>query len=496
MHSAQPPDENGHRRYIIIPFNMLPIEKDGHGSLSDLVEERRKEIFKTVLDKDNAQISADTTSMKWLRTVGSDLNINAFAINWYRSDGTINTELEEANYLMKRVVNRLSITTTTGDPRKVPLFLTSTQFEPALYGQCAQNFMRRLGLDACAQDLWVLRNVVMSPFPTDKDFIQTLMYTLQQVIIEEVEECRKRNSLDKKEVVFLLRGTDVVFLDFQTSFHRATQRQQIIIKANLEENTQEDYKKLRKRYPRHDIAFRSKEPQHLEELVNRVLEGKVPEIEGEIGVREAENFIGGSIKCSVQMDRIVKSSPLNSANRDDHYPRHFMPFYLYGSADQYHISHMLLQAPNVNLSACEIKLSKKLSKTVHTYLEKSKALILTLTDYREETMHPFPQKNDDSVLTSEDFFFRPGSKLKVKVYEDPNGNCSKGPGLIENLGTPIGRGEMTLGDDVHVDVELLNQDPLVKQEHEVEWDKELDKIKDVLNAGRGLVSGVASTLNN
>ncbi|KAB8233262.1 pyridoxal phosphate-dependent transferase [Aspergillus alliaceus] len=496
MHVGQPPDDNGNRRYIIIPFNLLPIEKKGYGSLDDVVEARRREIFETVLDKNNAEISADTTSMEWLRDVGSDLNINAFAINWYRSDGTLNTELEEANYLMKRVVNRLSITTTTGDPHKVPLFLTSTQFEPALYGQCAQNFMRRLGLDACAQDLWVLRNVVMSPFPTDKDFIQTLMYTLQQVIIEEVEECRKRNSLDKKEVVFLLRGTDIVFLDFQTSFHRATQRQQIILGADLEDKTKEDYKKLKREYPMHDIAFRSKDPQHLEELIKRISKGEVPEIEGEIGVREGEDFIGGTIKCSVQMVRIIKSSPLNSANRDDHYPRHFMPFYLYGSPDQYHISHMLLQAPNVNLSACDVKFSKALSKTVHAYLEKSKGLILTLTGYREETMHPFPQKNDDSVLTSDDFFFRSGQKFKVKVYEDPNGNCSEGPGLIDNLGTPIGRGEMTLGDDVHVDVELLNQDPLVKQEQVVEWDKELDKIKDVLNAGRELVSGTAPTINN
>ena len=48
--------------------------------------------------------------MVYLRELGSDLNVNAVALNWYREDGSINDEIEEANYLMKRVVDQLSIT--------------------------------------------------------------------------------------------------------------------------------------------------------------------------------------------------------------------------------------------------------------------------------------------------------------------------------------------------------------------------------------------------
>ncbi|KAB8201918.1 pyridoxal phosphate-dependent transferase [Aspergillus parasiticus] len=472
MHVRQPLDNNQRRRYIIIPFNRLPIEKKGYGSLDPKVDERREEIFKTV---------------------GSDLNINAFAINWYRADGTLNTELEEANYLMRRVVNRLSITKSSGKPSEIPMFLTSTQFEPAMYGQCAQNFMRRLGLDACAQNLWVMRNVVMSPFPTDRDFIRTIMKKLEEVIIEEVDECRKRNSSDNKQVEFLLRGTDEVFLDFQTSFHAATQRQQIILAAQLGPEAKKHYINLKKNYPKQDIAFRSKDPEHLEGLMTRINNGEAATVHGAIGVRDGEQFIGRTIECSVDMVRIVKSRPLNSANRDDHYPRHFMPFYLYGSQNQYHISHMLLQAPNVNLSACDVKLNEALSNAVRSRLGKGEGLILTLTGYREETMHPFPQKNEDPVLMDDDFFFRPGQTFKVKVYEDPKANIAQGPGLIDNLGTPIARGEMTLGEDVHVDVEALNWDPLEKVELDVPWDSELDEIKHVLSVGQNMVSAMATT---
>ncbi|KAE8327244.1 pyridoxal phosphate-dependent transferase [Aspergillus sergii] len=493
MHVRQPLDSNGKRRYIIIPFNPLPIEKVGYHSLDPEVDDRRKEIFETVIDKDNAQVSQDKESLNWLRQIGSDLNINAFAINWYRSDGTLNTDLEEANYLMRRVVNRLSITKSSGNPSTIPLFLTSTQFEPALYGQCAQNFMQRLGLNACAQDLWVVRNVVMSPFPTDQDFIRTIMKELEEVIIEEVEWCRERNSPDDKEVEFLLRGTDEVFLDFQTSFHAATQRQQIILAAQLDSDTEKEYINLKKKYRVQDIAFRSKDSENLEGLMTRIKNGDAVTVDGKIGAREGKEFIGRTIECSVRMNRIVKSRPLNSANRDDHYPRHFMPFYLYGSQDQYHISHMLLQAPNVNLSACDVKLSEALSKTVRTRLSKGEGLILTLTGYREETMHPFPQKNDDAVFTSDHFFFRPEQTFQVKVYEDPKADIAQGPGLIDNLGAPIARGEMKLGNDVHVDVEALNWDPLEKVELDVPWDSELDKIEGVLTTGRKMVSAMATT---
>ncbi|KAE8376158.1 pyridoxal phosphate-dependent transferase [Aspergillus bertholletiae] len=492
MHVRQPLDSNGKPYYIIIPFNRLPIEKKGYGSLDPVVEKRRQAIFDKVINKNNAEISQDQDSLNWLREVGSDLNINAFGINWYRSDGTLNDELEEANYLMRRVVNRLSITKSSGKPSEIPLFLTSTQFEPAMYGQCAQNFMQRLGLTPCAQDLWVLRNVVMSPFPTDQDFIRTIMLKLQEVIIEEVEECRKRNSLENKELEFLVRGTDDIFLDFQTSFHRATQRQQIILAARLEPKIKGSYTSLKDSYPKHDIAFLSDEPWHLEGLITRIKNGEAVKIDGKLGPRRAGGFIE-SIQCSVETVRVVKSRPLNSANRDDHYPRHFMPFYLYGSQEQHHIAHMLLQAPNVSLSACDVKFNKALSKAVGARLGKSEGLILTLTDYREETMHPFPPKNDDHVLMSDDFFFRPKQKFKVKVYEDPKEDIAEGPGLIDSLRTPIAQGTMTLGEDVHVDVETLNEDPLEKVELDIPWDSELDEIKDVLSAGRTLVSRMAKT---
>lgn len=227
--------------------------------------------------------------MGYLRELGSDLNINAFALNWYREDGKLNDEIEEANYLMKRVVDRLSITEADQNPRKIPLYLTSTQFEPELYGECAQHFMDRLYLTRAQQDLYVLRNVVMSPFPTEKNFISSLMNYFQDVINEEVKNTLwPRNRRGSYNVIFLMRGTDEIFLDFLTGFHQATQRQQIILSADLDSEKKAQYAQLKKDNPLADIAWQSTEKVDIETKVTETLDNKKPTLMGKVAVKDEE----------------------------------------------------------------------------------------------------------------------------------------------------------------------------------------------------------------
>lgn len=181
------------------------------------------------------------------------------------------------------------------------------------------------------------------------------------------------------------------------------------------------------------------------------------------------------------MTRIVKSRPLNSANRDTEYPQHYMPFYLYGTKKQKHISHMLVRAPNVSLSASDVELDEDLRETI-TEEQLSNGLILTLTDHREATMQPFPATNDD-VTNDKTFFFRQGKSFNVNVYVDPKKPSAMGPGLLDDLDTPLARGTMKLGDVVHVDVESFNKDPFAKVTAQFEPWKELKAVKNALNGG-------------
>lgn len=290
MHFEEATGPEKKKHYICIPFNRLPVEKRGFGSLSPETNQRRKFIQDNILGKSNQEISGVKETMEYLRDLGSDLNINAFSLNWYREDGELNTDLEEANYFMKRIVDRLSITSSSGDPRSIPLFLTSTSFTPELYGECAQHFMKRLQVTPAPQDLFVVRNVVMSPFPTDGSFINDLMVDFEKVIEEEVKNSWERNERDSYDALFLMRGTDEVFLDYHTSFHRATQRQQLILSATIDDPTaKKKYEELKKNQPR-EIAFKSSGPIDLEGLVKQLednLEPK-PSIEGIIGMKSGD----------------------------------------------------------------------------------------------------------------------------------------------------------------------------------------------------------------
>lgn len=173
---------------------------------------------------------------------------------------------------------------------------------------------------------------------------------------------------------------------------------------------------------------------------------------------------------------MVVSRPLNSANRDSEYPADFMPFYLYGTENEMHISHMLVRSPNIAIYASSIGFSPVLPESVSLA---SAELILALLEVPEASKQPFPIENN---LLPDPFFFREGEDFKVSIWEDPNPAWSAGPGLLRGLGDPMYTGTMTLGKHVVIDAEGPNKDRLSPPRvDEDSWQKELDAIGDVLN---------------
>jgi hypothetical protein len=166
--------------FICVALNRLPSEVNGGD-----VEGEKRFIREQILPKTNQEIVANDASMHTmtlLRALGSDLNINAFALNWRYEDGRLNDDIEEANYLMTRVIKELSISTPNDEPTKKDFFLTSTEFKHEEYGTCAELFMDRLGIARSKQNLMVLRNVVMSPFLTEHELIDELVGRFRAVV--------------------------------------------------------------------------------------------------------------------------------------------------------------------------------------------------------------------------------------------------------------------------------------------------------------------------
>lgn len=256
--------------FVVMPLNELPSETEP-GSTTETVEAERQKIRDRILHKTNAEIvnedenrPQDDKALVLLRALGSDLNINAFSTNWRYADGTLNTEVEEANYFNLRVIQRLSVDSPEDDPTEIPFYLTSTTFQLHEYGECAQHFQTRLGLYADQEDLVVMRNVVMSPWPTDGNFIARLIEEFKKVLNEEVQVglsifpsyradgckvSRERNSVSPTTYEFLLQGQDKLFIIHFPMFHLEKHRHQLIIEIGVSTDALKKYKEAKKANP-------------------------------------------------------------------------------------------------------------------------------------------------------------------------------------------------------------------------------------------------------
>jgi len=130
-----------------------------------------------------------------------------------------------------------------------------------------------------------------------------------------------------------------------------------------------------------------------------------------------------------------------------------MPFYLYGTRQGMHIDHILVQAPNAQLSAGEVtyELIEGSESAVVEGLENG--LIAVADALPEHLMQPFTSDRLES-------FFHPGAKLDVTIYPDEEAAQSQGHDLCDNLGESIARARITLGDNTFVDERMINLDPV------------------------------------
>jgi hypothetical protein len=226
--------------FIVVPLNALP---------TDAIPEDAKEFIRTrILKTSNKDLFNDQHAMTLIQAMGSDLAINVFAVNFRLPNGQVNEDVIEANNLNKRIFEKLSVSSVNDRVYDRPLILTSTQFSDKAYGKCLDNFKQRLGLKG-KQDLYVLVNVVMSPFPTECDFTAKLATALQDVIEEEVKISKFRNTVTPDMHGFIMQGTDKLHLVRLPMFNMANHRHQLIITGDIPPAKMDEYRKVRAALP-------------------------------------------------------------------------------------------------------------------------------------------------------------------------------------------------------------------------------------------------------
>lgn len=150
--------------------------------------------------------------------------------------------------------------------------------------------------------------------------------------------------------------------------------------------------------------------------------------------------------------KVVKDQPLSSRHLDAAYPSK-MPFYLYGTRQGMHIDHILVHAPNAQLSAGEVayEVIEGSESVVAEGLEN--CLVAVADALPEHLMQPFTSDRLES-------FFRPGAKLDLTIYPSSEAAQSQGDDFCDNLGEPLARARITLGDSTFVDEYMINLDPV------------------------------------
>ncbi len=173
-------------RFRAILFNPTPAERDRR---PDAELDAERAAIRGFVDLDNAALEArlasDPASRALFTALGSDQVILAFALNYRMADGRLNTDLALANAFNERVFSHCSITEPRADHAGLDLVLTSSRFEPGIYGHAfVDAFCRRIGV-VPQPELGVdfLISTTMDPWTTetaDGDFLETLVGALQR----------------------------------------------------------------------------------------------------------------------------------------------------------------------------------------------------------------------------------------------------------------------------------------------------------------------------
>jgi hypothetical protein len=172
----------GSKTIIVTPFKMLSAERRNPLVLEDVKRQKRRLLNLLKLTNHELESRKDE-----LTELGSDLVVNAFTCNFY-IDGKPNKDVAEANILNHRIYKKLSIQDLTDNIHERPIVIMSTKFQHQAHGPCLSKFKHRLGLDPNDdEDLVVLSNVSMSPFPAADGLVDTIAAAFRQVAENEVQ---------------------------------------------------------------------------------------------------------------------------------------------------------------------------------------------------------------------------------------------------------------------------------------------------------------------
>jgi len=177
--------------FIVVPVQQIPAEREGKSP--EEIKAQLQYMKEKIVGKENRDISLK--AMGLLKQLGSDQIIITYAFNFKEPDGTLNKDPVRANQFNHKIFERLSLSPDTEDNKEVRLIITTSQFEPEVYGEeFVRTFMKRLGVDDSKMiTMNFLSSTTMCPWLTDTadgNFIPVLTDALRDTVIDVAREFR------------------------------------------------------------------------------------------------------------------------------------------------------------------------------------------------------------------------------------------------------------------------------------------------------------------
>ncbi|KAH8081991.1 pyridoxal phosphate-dependent transferase [Cristinia sonorae] len=433
---------------LVVPFNMLPAETTTGATLDD-VEAQKQFIRDRILKPTNSELVVDDEAMQLVSQLGSDLMINAFACN-FKIDGKINSNVSEANALNSKIYEQVSVLSVNDVVTDKDIWVMSTSLSQGAFGEALSNFKRRLGLEG-DEDLFVLVNVSMSPFPTEANFVNTLADSFKSIANRIIQQsCIPRNTVVPDYHTFIMQGTDKVHLVALPVFQMANFRDQVIVAADIPDDILQAYATARAENPNVVFTLSTASEMTMSDILSTGtftanIDQGLPPSRASLSDPTQTHF---QTNVQVSNIRVIKNRSLDSTLLESTYPNQ-MPFYLYGTRKQQHIDHVLLCSPNVQLTADQVTLTIDPDSGIYEpgfEQELAEGLVAVLDDVREVVMQPFDSNHQPS-------FFAPSVTFRVSLHRD----SAKGPvaGIASSV---LARATLVLGSCVYTDCDLINRD--------------------------------------
>ena len=175
--------------FIVVPVQQIPAEKQ-HKTPEE-IKAQLNYIKNHIVSKENNELIQDADAMKLLKQLGSDQIIITYGFNFKNQKGIVNTDAVLANAFNHAVFEKLSIKPDSKDVDTTPLIITTSEFEPDVYGvKFVKSYMKRLGLTI---DEVITMNFIssttMCPWLTatkEGNFIPTLTEAFRDAVIDVI----------------------------------------------------------------------------------------------------------------------------------------------------------------------------------------------------------------------------------------------------------------------------------------------------------------------